>query len=61
MIIDVEIPGGLAVSDQHQRSPVVDLGIHAVRLEGCASEWQVGRGGSRQSSSPPGSRDSQIS
>jgi hypothetical protein len=40
MIIDVVIPRGLAVSDEHQRPPVVDRGIHGVRLEVPAVERQ---------------------
>src|SRR6186997_3399557 len=39
MIIDVEIPRGLAVSDENQHSLVVGLGIHGVRLEVRAVEW----------------------
>jgi hypothetical protein len=40
MIIDVEIPRGLAVSDENQHSLVVGLGVHGVRLEVRAVEWQ---------------------
>src|SRR5687768_17162109 len=43
MIIDVVIPRGLAVSDEYQRPPVVDLVIHGVRLEVRAVERSRGR------------------
>jgi hypothetical protein len=33
MIIHIEIPGGLPVSDKHQSSLAVGRGIHGVRLE----------------------------
>ena len=75
MIIDVVIPRGLAVSDQHQRPPVVHRGIHGVRLEVHRSRtavmvdplvrieltYTVKWVVTSQFSSPPESSDSQIS
>jgi hypothetical protein len=33
MIIDIQIPGGLPVPYEHERSLAVDGGVHGVRLE----------------------------